>query len=133
MGARGSGRGFGSPRRRGLGLSLACVHCASLFLFAGKSESGPLAGGDWLSRSSGEKIHEEMITESDSYTSVDLGKYYAILPQVPVWSKEDYLKQTNAKPVPLGFKYNSGTNDKWLGVEELRQMIKNHLDPAFEA
>ncbi len=80
----------------------------------------------------GEKIHEEMITESDSYTSVDLGKYYAILPQVPVWSKEEYFKKTKAKLVTPGFKYNSGTNDKWLGVDELRKMIKKHLDPAFE-
>ena len=28
----------------------------------------------------GEKIHEEMITESDSFTTIDLGSYYAILP-----------------------------------------------------
>lgn len=81
----------------------------------------------------GEKIHEEMITESDSYTSVDLGKHYAILPQVPNWSKEEYFKQTGAKPVPAGFKYNSGTNDKWLGAEEIRVLIKKYLDPAFEA
>jgi len=81
----------------------------------------------------GEKIHEEMITESDSYTSVDLGKHYAILPQVPVWSKEEYFRQTKAKPVTPGFKYNSGTNDKWLDAGEIRQLIKKHLDPTFEA
>ena len=28
----------------------------------------------------GEKLHEEMITSSDSYSTIDLGKYYAILP-----------------------------------------------------
>lgn len=80
----------------------------------------------------GEKIHEEMITESDSYTTVDLGKHYAILPQLPVWSKDDYFKQTSAKPVKQGFKYNSGTNDRWLSAQEIRVLIKKHLDPAFE-
>lgn len=81
----------------------------------------------------GEKIHEEMITEADSYTTVDLGKYYAILPQMPVWRLDDYMKTKNAKKVEPGFKYNSGTNDDWLTVEEIRTLIKEHVDPNFEA
>ncbi len=79
----------------------------------------------------GEKIHEEMITEADSYTTADLGKHYAILPQVPVWSMEEYLQYFNAKMVPQGFKYNSGTNDAWLSVDDLRQLIRYHVDPDF--
>lgn len=80
----------------------------------------------------GEKIHEEMITESDSFSTIDLGKYYAILPQVPnQWTKEQYLLEKNAKEVPVGFKYNSGTNDEWLSVEQLRELIKKHMDPKF--
>lgn len=80
----------------------------------------------------GEKIHEEMITEADSYTTVDLGQYYAILPQVPVWSLEEYTKTFNAVPVPQGFKYNSGTNTEWLTVEQIRELIKEHVDVNFE-
>ncbi|BDS14375.1 UDP-N-acetylglucosamine 4,6-dehydratase (inverting) [Aureispira anguillae] len=79
----------------------------------------------------GEKIHEEMITSADSYTTVDLGKYYAILPQVPIWNKEDYMKHFNAKDVEPGFKYNSGTNSEWLTVEEIRNLITEHVDPDF--
>ncbi len=79
----------------------------------------------------GEKIHEEMITDADSYTTVDLGKYYAILPQVPIWNKEEYLKKFNAKPVPLGFRYNSGTNTEWISAEEIRDLIKEHVDATF--
>ena len=79
----------------------------------------------------GEKIHEEMITEADSFTTVDLGKHYAILPQVPVWSMKDYMEQFHAKMVPQGFKYNSGTNEEWLTVEEIRTLIKKHVDPGF--
>jgi len=80
----------------------------------------------------GEKIHEEMITEADSYTTVDLGKYYAILPQVPMWSLDKYKEEFGAKPVEPGFKYNSGTNDAWLTVEEIRTLIKEHVDKNFE-
>jgi len=79
----------------------------------------------------GEKIHEEMITEADSYTTVDLGKYYAILPQRPHWSLEDYLHKTGAKPVPAGFSYNSGTNDHWLTVDQIRELIRLHVDATF--
>ncbi|MBS1590827.1 MAG: UDP-N-acetylglucosamine 4,6-dehydratase (inverting) [Bacteroidetes bacterium] len=79
----------------------------------------------------GEKIHEEMITEADSFTTVDLGKYYAILPQVPNWKLEDFKSTFKAKEVPIGFKYNSGTNDEWLSVEEIRNLIREHLDSSF--
>jgi UDP-N-acetylglucosamine 4,6-dehydratase (inverting) len=71
----------------------------------------------------GEKIHEEMITEADSYTTVDLGKYYSILPVRPLWSKEDYMTHFRAQPVQPGFRYNSATNDKWLNVEQLRKLV----------
>lgn len=79
----------------------------------------------------GEKIHEEMITEADSYTTVDIGQYYAILPQVPFWSLEDYMNKFGATKVEPGFKYNSGTNDEWLTVEQIRELIKEHVDPNF--
>lgn len=79
----------------------------------------------------GEKIHEEMITQADSYTTVDLGKYYAILPQYPKWDREKYLQELDATPVIPGFQYNSGTNDEWLNVEEIRELIKKHVDPSF--
>ncbi len=79
----------------------------------------------------GEKIHEEMITEADSYTTIDLGRYYAILPQVPVWSLDDYLAHFKASKVAPGFKYNSGTNTEWITVEEIRTLIKEHVDANF--
>jgi len=79
----------------------------------------------------GEKIHEEMITESDSYNTYDLGKYYVILPTVPNWDLDEFIKTFNAKKVPTGFSYNSGTNTEWVGVEEIRQFIREHLDPDF--
>ena len=79
----------------------------------------------------GEKVHEEMITESDSYSTYDLGKYYAILPQVTNWNLADYIKQFNAQKVKEGFKYNSGQNTEWINVEQMRLLIKQYVDPDF--
>ncbi len=81
----------------------------------------------------GEKIHEEMITEADSYTTVDLGRYYAILPQNPNFDVDEYLVKHKGKKVTPGFRYNSGTNDEWLNVEDIRKLIKTHVDPNFVA
>lgn len=79
----------------------------------------------------GEKVHEEMITTSDSFSTYDLGKYYVILPQVTVWNIKDYIQKFNAKPVPVGFQYNSGENDVWVNAEQLRELIKIHVEPDF--
>jgi len=83
----------------------------------------------------GEKLHEEMITSSDSYNTVDLGNYYAILPQKSPYSrysKEDYKKAFNAEDVPRGFSYDSGNNTEWETVESLRELVKLHVDPKFK-
>ncbi|TLU90644.1 UDP-N-acetylglucosamine 4,6-dehydratase (inverting) [Dyadobacter sediminis] len=79
----------------------------------------------------GEKIHEEMITTSDSFFTYDLGKYYAIVPQTPTWSISDFVSHFNAQKVPDGFSYNSGNNTEWETVESLRALIVEHVDPGF--
>jgi len=76
----------------------------------------------------GEKIHEEMITDSDSFNTIDLGKYYAILPTSGSISLDDYCRKHNASRVPVGFSYNSGSNPDFLSVEQLRQLIDSNLD-----
>ena len=80
----------------------------------------------------GEKVHEEMITTSDSFYTYDLGKYYAILPATHKWDLDEYLSTFKAKKVPLGFSYNSGENKEWETVESLRALIKKHVDDSFE-
>lgn len=79
----------------------------------------------------GEKIHEEMITSSDSFYTYDLGKYYTILPATHKWGLEDYIQHFNAKRVEMGFRYNSGENTEWESVDSLRKLIKEHVDPTF--
>ena len=77
---------------------------------------------------SGEKIHEDMITTSDSYNTYDLGKYFVILPQNPVFNLESYIKDKNAIRAKKGFSYNSGQNEHFLSVDELRFLINKNLD-----
>lgn len=79
----------------------------------------------------GEKIHEEMITSSDSLFTYDLGKYYVIIPQKPKWNLRLFKDNFNAKLVKEGFSYDSGTNTEWLTVSDLRKLIRNHVDSSF--
>jgi UDP-N-acetylglucosamine 4,6-dehydratase (inverting) len=80
----------------------------------------------------GEKLHEEMITTSDSHSTVDLGPYYAILPSGDTERQVAYLADTGATRVQKGFTYSSGTNEQFLGVAELRELIRRHVDPSFQ-
>ncbi|MDC0965245.1 UDP-N-acetylglucosamine 4,6-dehydratase (inverting) [Candidatus Thioglobus sp.] len=80
----------------------------------------------------GEKIHEEMITESDSLNTVDLGVYYAILSGSGKYSVERYCQEFGGVAVGDGFSYNSGTNPDFLSVNELSRLIKDEFDSSFE-
>lgn len=80
----------------------------------------------------GEKIHEEMITESDALNTVDCGKYFVILPSSIQWDRNKFIETFSAKTVSESFRYNSGTNDQWLTPVQLRSLIKEHVDPTFE-
>ncbi len=82
----------------------------------------------------GEKLHEEMITVTDSINTIDLGKYYAIIPSMSFTgkrSKDDYIQHHHAVPVPEGFHYSSESNDQWETVESLRENIRKYVDPNF--
>ncbi len=79
----------------------------------------------------GEKVHEEMITPSDSFYTYDLGNYFTILPPNPKWKVHDFVHQFGAVKVPEGFAYNSASNTEWESIESLRGLIKQHVDPNF--
>lgn len=81
----------------------------------------------------GEKLHEEMITVTDALDTIDLGRYYVIMPSVSFnYTKADFMKHHNAKLVPDGFHYSSDVNNQWETVESMRQNIINYIDPNFK-
>ena len=79
----------------------------------------------------GEKLHEEMITETDGLNTIEFRQYFVILPAMQLWSPEEYRKHFDGKFCEFGFRYNSGTNQEWLSVQQLREIICRDLDPAF--
>jgi FlaA1/EpsC-like NDP-sugar epimerase len=80
----------------------------------------------------GEKLHEEMITATDSINAVEFDDYYAITPnsEYILWDQRKFLNESNGNPGKYcedGFSYNSGTNDHFLTVEEIKDLISNHI------
>lgn len=80
----------------------------------------------------GEKLHEEMITSSDSFYTVDFGDYYAILNVSGSMTVDEYCELTGAKAVEPGMYYDSTNHDDLLDVETLRRLIVEHVDPDFK-
>ena len=89
------------------------------------SAIAPTAAHEIVGIRPGEKLHEEMITSSDSYNTVDIGKYYAILPVQPVDIRDQYLAN-GASMVEPGFVYNSGTNPDFLTTQAISELIDQH-------
>ena len=79
----------------------------------------------------GEKLHEEMVTTADAPNTIDIGSHYIILPVVHDIKKKKYLDYYKGKLMPEGFSYNSGNNDKWLSVEEIRNLVNVHVQPKL--
>jgi FlaA1/EpsC-like NDP-sugar epimerase len=85
----------------------------------------------------GEKLHEEMITQTDAINTVEFDDYFAITPNSKYisWDEEKFLSESNGghgKYCDDGFSYNSGNNDHFLSVGELRDLIINNV-PGGEA
>jgi FlaA1/EpsC-like NDP-sugar epimerase len=75
----------------------------------------------------GEKLHEEMITETDGFNSIEFDRYFVILPSMPLWDEEKFRQAFDGRRCVVGFKYSSGTNDRFLTVDELRALIDAHV------
>jgi len=79
----------------------------------------------------GEKLHEELITSTDSFNTVDFEDYYVVLPAAPPrWDIDRFIQESNGRPgrmAPESFSYNSGTNPHFLSVQQLRHLIKTEL------
>jgi UDP-N-acetylglucosamine 4,6-dehydratase len=68
----------------------------------------------------GEKLHEEMIAPDESRRTIRLDDRYVVQPTIATWG---YDPPAGGAPVPDGFTYRSDTNEEWLSVLQLRQML----------
>ena len=80
----------------------------------------------------GEKIHEEMITKTDGLQTIMFKDYYVIAQHFKLrWKVDDFIKNSSSKPginVKDDFSYNSGENEKFLTVNELKSLIKKFIE-----
>lgn len=81
----------------------------------------------------GEKVHEEMITQTDALSTLEFERYFVIVPSMPLWDVNQLAAAFDGRHCPDGFNYSSGTNSEWLTVTQLRALIKKHIDPDFQA
>jgi len=79
----------------------------------------------------GEKLHEEMITTTDAANSIEFDRHFVILPSIPLWDIKEFTAAFNGVPCKTGFAYNSGTNVEWLGVDQLRKLLAEHVELEF--
>jgi FlaA1/EpsC-like NDP-sugar epimerase len=79
----------------------------------------------------GEKLHEEMITETDGLNTLEFDRHFVILPAMREWSPEEYMQKFNGRACQYGFKYSSDNNTQWLSVDQIRDLIRQHVDPNF--
>tara|TARA_Y100000294_G_scaffold113315_1_gene104979 strand:+ start:338 stop:1357 length:1020 start_codon:yes stop_codon:yes gene_type:complete len=81
----------------------------------------------------GEKIHEEMITASDSVNTIEFNDYFIICPQFGFhdWKLKTYIfknKEKNFKRVKDGFIYDSKSNKHFLSKKEIKKVIKKIIN-----
>jgi len=81
----------------------------------------------------GEKLHEEMVTATDAINSIEFDSYFVILPSMKLWDIDKFTTAFGGRPCQPDFRYSSGTNTAWLNVEQIRELIRMHVDSSFSA
>lgn len=78
----------------------------------------------------GEKLHEEMITDTDALSTIEFKDYFVILPATPLWDIKDFCARSSSSEgrlVPFGFRYNSGDNPDFLSIDDIHQLIATEM------
>lgn len=70
----------------------------------------------------GEKLHEVLVSEDEARQTVEMEDMYVIKPFHPWWDEDNW---SGASTLPDGFRYGSDTNNQWLSVNELYDLIKH--------
>ena len=79
----------------------------------------------------GEKIHEDMITETDGLNAYEFGNYFVILYDFKFSSRENkdlttQIKKLGGKKCKRGFSYNSKNNNKFLSIKEIKKILEKY-------
>ena len=74
----------------------------------------------------GEKIEEELLSKAENNKTVDLGKCYVVVGTTND-KTEKYYSGKKFKKVKKDFSYSSGTNEKFLSVKDLKDLIKRNF------
>ena len=69
----------------------------------------------------GEKLHEVLISEDESRSTVEMEDMYVVQPSANVWFGHDW--QSDGKALPAGFRFGSDNNPQWLNVSQIREMV----------
>ena len=87
----------------------------------------PEAQYDVVGTRPGEKIHEEMITSSDSPKTLDIGDYYLILPNLDENRTKEYVRHYKGTFVEPGFTYNSENNPNFLSINDIKELVSTYI------
>ena len=78
----------------------------------------------------GEKLHEQMISKEDSYSTYEYSEYYKILPQINDWASDKSRIKDGVK-VSENFIYSSESNSEWMTKSKFKKWIddnKNNIN-----
>ena len=73
----------------------------------------------------GEKLHEQMISNEDSYYTYEYSDYFKILPQINNWNK-DKVRIRNGRKVSEGFTYSSNNNSEWMSKNNFKDWLDSN-------
>ena len=96
----------------------------------------PKCKHEFIGLRSGEKLHEEMITLTDSMNTVEFEDYFVIMPDYKQleWDKNLFIRKSNNTSGKLckdNFSYNSGTNENFLSINEIKRLIKANIPSEY--
>ncbi len=78
----------------------------------------------------GEKLHEEMITLTDALSTVEFEDDYVILPSTPLWDEDRFIAESSSQPgkrAEPNFHYESGSNPHFLTIDQIRELVADHV------
>lgn len=82
----------------------------------------------------GEKLHEVLIHEDEARSTIEMEDKFVVQPSEALWFGHDW--QDKGRRLVDGFRYASDTNDQWLTIEQIQDLVtefeRTHVDLTYE-